>query len=71
LTGQGGGFVANCNFQVALERILDTIQLDPSLPWTETLTVSYPETIDADVDDDLKRELALYVKSLIVFDSYH
>lgn len=45
--------------QVALERIRDTIKLDESLPWTETLTVSFPETIDVDVDDDLGRELAL------------
>jgi len=60
-----------CNFQLALERIRDTIQLDPSLPWTETLTVSYPETIDANVDDDLKRELALYVKTLLGSDSYY
>ncbi|KAG6376869.1 hypothetical protein JVT61DRAFT_895 [Boletus reticuloceps] len=45
--------------QVALRRIRETIQLDPSLPWTETLVVSYPETIDVDVDDDLNRELAL------------
>jgi rRNA-processing protein EBP2 len=45
--------------QIALERIRDTIKLDQSLPWTETLTVSFPETIDVDVDDDLGRELAL------------
>jgi rRNA-processing protein EBP2 len=45
--------------QIALERIRDTIKLDPSLPWTETLTVSFPETIDVDLDDDLNRELAL------------
>ncbi|KIM89209.1 hypothetical protein PILCRDRAFT_813133 [Piloderma croceum F 1598] len=51
-------------FLVALERIRDTIQLDPSLPWTETLAVSYSETIDADVDDDLKRELAFYKQAL-------
>jgi len=50
--------------KIALERIRDTIQLDPSLPWTETLTVSYPETIDADVDDDLNRELAFYKQAL-------
>lgn len=46
--------------QVALERIRETIQLDPSLPWTETLAISYPNTIDVDVDDDLNRELVLY-----------
>jgi rRNA-processing protein EBP2 len=45
--------------QITLERIRDTIKLDQSLPWTETLTVSFPETIDVDVDDDLGRELAL------------
>lgn len=45
--------------QVALERIRETIKLDPSLPWTETLTISYPEVTDVDVEDDLKREIAL------------
>ena len=45
--------------QIALERIRDTIKLDQSLSWTETLTVSFPETIEVDVDDDLNRELAL------------
>lgn len=44
-----------------LGRILDTIKLDAKLPWTETLSVTYPETIQADVEDDLNRELALYV----------
>jgi rRNA-processing protein EBP2 len=46
--------------QVALERIRDTIQLS-ALPWTETLAVIYDQTIDVDVDDDLNRELALFV----------
>ena len=32
------------------------------MPWTETLVVTYPETIDIDVNDDLNRELALCVK---------
>ncbi|KAL1745813.1 eukaryotic rRNA processing [Schizophyllum fasciatum] len=49
---------------VALARIRDTIQLDPSLPWTETLVLSYPDTIDVDVDDDLNRELAFYKQAL-------
>ena len=44
-----------------MERIRATIALHPSLPWTETLAVTYPETIDIDVEDDLNRELALYV----------
>jgi len=48
----------------ALRRIRETIQLDPSLPWTETLVVSYPETIDVDVNDDLNRELAFYKQAL-------
>ena len=43
----------------ALRRIRESIQLDPSLPWTETLVVPFPETIQVDVDDDLNRELAL------------
>ncbi|KAI0279198.1 eukaryotic rRNA processing protein EBP2-domain-containing protein [Russula aff. rugulosa BPL654] len=50
--------------KIALERIRDAIKLDPSLPWTETLTVSFPETIDVDVDDDLNRELAFYKQAL-------
>ncbi|KAL1676881.1 eukaryotic rRNA processing protein EBP2-domain-containing protein [Schizophyllum commune] len=49
---------------VALERIRDTIQLGPSLPWTETLVLSYPNTIDVDVEDDLNRELAFYKQAL-------
>lgn len=44
-----------------MERIRDTIKLDSSLPWTETLTVTYPETIEVDHEDDLERELALCV----------
>ncbi|KAF9222943.1 Ebp2-domain-containing protein [Gyrodon lividus] len=48
----------------ALRRIRETIQLDPSLPWPESLVVSFPETIGADVDDDLKRELAFYKQAL-------
>ena len=35
--------------------------MDPSISWTETLVVTYPETIEVDVDDDLNRELALFV----------
>ncbi|RPD62599.1 eukaryotic rRNA processing [Lentinus tigrinus ALCF2SS1-7] len=50
--------------KIALERIRSTIALDPSLPWTETLTVSYPEAIDVDIDDDLNRELAFYKQAL-------
>ncbi|KAI0248600.1 eukaryotic rRNA processing protein EBP2-domain-containing protein [Lactifluus subvellereus] len=50
--------------KIALERIRDTIKLDPSLPWTETLAVSFPETIDVDVNDDLNRELAFYKQAL-------
>lgn len=48
----------------ALRRIRETIQLDPSLPWTETLVISFPETVEADVDDDLNRELAFYKQAL-------
>ena len=47
--------------QIALARIRDTIKLDASIPWTDTLVVSYPETIEVDVNDDLNRELAMYV----------
>jgi hypothetical protein len=48
-----------------MERIRETIKLDSSMPWTETLVVTYPETIDVDVDDDLNRELALFVPILL------
>ncbi|KAI0372342.1 eukaryotic rRNA processing [Pilatotrama ljubarskyi] len=50
--------------KIAMERIRSTIALDPSLPWTETLTVTYPESIDVDVEDDLNRELAFYKQAL-------
>ncbi|KDQ50472.1 hypothetical protein JAAARDRAFT_41933 [Jaapia argillacea MUCL 33604] len=50
--------------KIALERIRDTIKLDPSLPWTETLSVTYPEMIEVDVNDDLKRELTFYKQAL-------
>jgi len=50
--------------KVALDRILDTIKLDPKISWTETLAVTYPETIDVDVEDDLTRELAFYKQAL-------
>ncbi|KAJ7184336.1 eukaryotic rRNA processing protein EBP2-domain-containing protein [Mycena filopes] len=49
---------------VALARIRDTIQLDRSLPWTETLALTYPESITVDVNDDLNRELAFYKQAL-------
>ncbi|KAJ3771288.1 eukaryotic rRNA processing [Lentinula raphanica] len=52
------------NNEVALARIRETMQLDPSLPWTETLVMSYPQTIDVDVNDDLNRELAFYKQAL-------
>lgn len=42
-----------------MQRIRETIQLDPEMPWTETLALRYPETMDVDVSDDLNRELAL------------
>ncbi|KAF9493579.1 Ebp2-domain-containing protein [Pleurotus eryngii] len=48
----------------AMERIRGTIQLDPKMPWTETLVLNYPETIDVDVSDDLNRELAFYKQAL-------
>ncbi|KAI5123156.1 hypothetical protein M0805_000859 [Coniferiporia weirii] len=52
------------NNEAALERIRETIKLDSTLPWTETLSVSYPEVINVDVDDDLNRELAFYKQAL-------
>ncbi|KAK0238622.1 eukaryotic rRNA processing protein EBP2-domain-containing protein [Armillaria nabsnona] len=48
----------------ALARIRESIQLDTSLPWTETLVLSYPETIEVDVNDDLNREVAFYKQAL-------
>ncbi|EKM79510.1 hypothetical protein AGABI1DRAFT_114057 [Agaricus bisporus var. burnettii JB137-S8] len=57
--------------QVALERIRQTIQLDPSLPWTETLVVTYPQKIEVDVNDDLNRELAFYKQALHSAQSAH
>ncbi|KAF9783152.1 eukaryotic rRNA processing protein EBP2-domain-containing protein [Thelephora terrestris] len=48
----------------ALERIRKTIQLDPKLPWTETLVLSYPEAHTVDHEDDLNRELAFYKQAL-------
>ncbi|KAF8513778.1 eukaryotic rRNA processing [Gautieria morchelliformis] len=48
----------------ALERIRDSIKLDPSLPWTETLTTTYPLVHDVDVSDDLDRELSFYKQAL-------
>ncbi|PFH49968.1 hypothetical protein AMATHDRAFT_86116 [Amanita thiersii Skay4041] len=50
--------------KIALERIREVIQLDPSLPWTETLVVTYPERIEVNVEDDLQRELAFYKQAL-------
>ncbi|KAH7876078.1 eukaryotic rRNA processing protein EBP2-domain-containing protein [Lentinula edodes] len=52
------------NNEIALARIRESLQLDPSIPWTETLAVSYPHTIDVDVNDDLNRELAFYKQAL-------
>ncbi|KAJ7490462.1 eukaryotic rRNA processing protein EBP2-domain-containing protein [Mycena latifolia] len=49
---------------VALARIRETIQLDRFFPWTETLVLSYPDSIDVDVNDDLNRELAFYKQAL-------
>ncbi|KAH9851738.1 eukaryotic rRNA processing protein EBP2-domain-containing protein [Lenzites betulinus] len=50
--------------KVAMERIRNSIALGPSLPWTETLAVTYPESINVDVEDDLNRELAFYKQAL-------
>ncbi|KAK2465398.1 hypothetical protein APHAL10511_002752 [Amanita phalloides] len=50
--------------KTALERIREAIKLDSVLPWTETLTVIYPQKIEVDVEDDLQRELAFYKHAL-------
>lgn len=47
-----------------MERIRETIQLDPSLPWTETLSTTYSSTHSVDVDNDLDRELSFYKQAL-------
>ncbi|KAG8802620.1 rRNA-processing protein and EBNA1-binding protein ebp2, partial [Serendipita sp. 399] len=52
------------NNTAALDRIRENIQLDPSLPWMETLAVSYDQAIEVDVNDDLKRELEFYKQAL-------
>ncbi|KAG8871476.1 hsp90 co-chaperone Cdc37 [Tulasnella sp. 331] len=53
------------NNKIALQRIRDTIKLDSSLPWTETLVTTYPETMDdVDHNDDLNREVAFYKQAL-------
>ncbi|KAF8326985.1 eukaryotic rRNA processing protein EBP2-domain-containing protein [Cantharellus anzutake] len=52
-------------FQEALQRIRETIKLDPSLPWTDHLTLTYPEPLGiTNPDDDLPRELAFYKQAL-------
>lgn len=51
-------------FKRALESILASIQLNKSLPWTETLTTIYPQTHDVDVSNDLERELSFYKQAL-------
>jgi rRNA-processing protein EBP2 len=38
--------------------------LDASLPWTETLTTTYPVSHAVDVDNDLDRELSFYKQAL-------
>lgn len=48
----------------AMERIRDSIKLDPGLPWTETLAIAYPSVHDVDVSNDLERELSFYKQAL-------
>ncbi|KAJ1035585.1 hypothetical protein NDA18_000363 [Ustilago nuda] len=59
------------NNESALKRIYEDIRLDaPSsskLPWIETMRVTYPTSISAevtDVENDLERELAFYKQAL-------
>ena len=47
-----------------MERIRDSIKLDPSFPWTETLTTTYPSLHNVDVSNDLDRELSFYKQAL-------
>lgn len=47
-----------------MERIRESIQLPPTLPWTETLSTTYPSTHDVDVSNDLDRELSFYKQAL-------
>ncbi|KAF9054851.1 eukaryotic rRNA processing protein EBP2-domain-containing protein [Panaeolus papilionaceus] len=49
---------------VPLEQIRESFRLDPDMPWTETLSLSYPHAIEVDVNDDLNRELAFYKQAL-------
>ncbi|KAI9444585.1 eukaryotic rRNA processing protein EBP2-domain-containing protein [Lactarius indigo] len=46
-----------------LEHIHDTIKL-ALLPWIKTLTVSFPETINVDLNDYLNCELTFYKRAL-------
>ncbi|EJD50471.1 eukaryotic rRNA processing [Auricularia subglabra TFB-10046 SS5] len=50
--------------KAALDRIHSLIKLPADMAWTETLTVTYPESINVDVDNDLERELAFYKQAL-------
>jgi rRNA-processing protein EBP2 len=57
-----GSITCSFTIQVALRRIRETIKLDPSFSWVETLAVTYPEPLGVtDPDNDLERELALCV----------
>lgn len=51
-------------FQHALDSILRSIELDQSLPWTETLITTYPQIHEVDVSNDLERELSFYKQAL-------
>jgi rRNA-processing protein EBP2 len=47
-----------------MKRLRQLIELDPTLPWTEVLVTSYPQAMDAvNPNDDLNREVALFVRS--------
>ncbi|KAG9018697.1 hsp90 co-chaperone Cdc37 [Tulasnella sp. 427] len=49
----------------AMKRMRELIQLDPSLPWTETLVTTWPEThASIDPSDDLNREISFYKQAL-------
>ncbi|KAF9516432.1 hypothetical protein BS47DRAFT_1340762 [Hydnum rufescens UP504] len=53
------------NNTVALQRIRETIKLDPSFTWTDTLALTYPDPLGVDdPDNDLERELAFYKQAL-------
>lgn len=45
------------------------IRLPDEYPWAETLVITHNKAIDVDAEDDLKREVQLYVAKVLCVDS--